>query len=85
MSPDSIDTLDKITIDVEYNEAERIESTDWNTPTEFTEAEIISVECNGVCVSDFISTLFTDDELLNAQSDLETESSLENVKLLLID
>ena len=76
MSEDSIDTIDQMTIDVVYVEGKETSSGNRLTPPEYSEDEIISIECNGVCVSDFIGTLFSDQELIEALTDLETNKSL---------
>ena len=83
MSEDSIDTIDQMTIDVVYVEGKETSSGDRLTPPEYSENEIISIECNGVCVSDFIGTLFSDQELIEALTDLETNKSLLPAKELL--
>jgi hypothetical protein len=76
MSEDSIDTIDQMTIDVVYVDSEETSSGDRFSPPEYSDTEIISIECNGVCVSDFIGTLFSDQELIEALTDLETNKSL---------
>jgi hypothetical protein len=83
MSEDSIDTIDQMTIDVVYVEGKETSSGDRLTPSEYSEDEIISIECNGVCVSDFIGTLFSDQELIETLTDLETNKSLLPAKELI--
>ena len=80
MSVDSIDVIDSIKIDVWYKEGVQSTSEEPNTPEEIT-----AIECEGLCVSDLIGTLFTDDELLNAQTDIETNGSLQSIKSFVND
>lgn len=78
---DSIDEpVNTITIDVWYTEGTQSNSQEPNTPD-----EIDSIEYEGLEVSDFIGTMFTDEQLLNAQSDLETDKSLDNIKMMVAD
>jgi hypothetical protein len=85
MSADSIDVLDSIKIEVWYNEGKEIFTTTWNaTPEPNQDAEITSIEYEGVEVSELIGTMFSDEELLNAQSEVETEESLLPIKLIAV-
>jgi hypothetical protein len=83
MSDDSIDTIDQMTIHVVYIDSEETSSGDRFSPPEYSDTEIVSIECNGVCVSDFIRTLFSDQELIEALTNLETNKSLLPAKELI--
>jgi len=74
-SPDSIDLEGQIEIEVWYTEGKQSYTQEPNTPEEIT-----SIEYEGVEVSHLISTMFSDDEILNAQSDLETDKDLSEIR-----
>lgn len=79
-SPDSIDVEDKIQIEVWYKESRTVISSNYNEQNIYVPEEITSIEYEGIEVSHLICTMFTDDEILNAQSDLETDKDLSEIR-----
>jgi len=80
-SPDSIDVEGQIEIEVWYNEEKEIFTTNWNATPELNEPEeITSIEYEGKEVSHLICTMFSDEEILNAQTDLETDKDLSEIR-----
>ena len=81
MSPDSIDVLDTIQIEVEVQEAKLTPAIGILNAPEYEPEEVHSVMYENNEISRHICGMFTDDELIN-NSELETEMSLETIKEL---
>ena len=81
MSSDSIDVLDTIEIEVEIKEAVYNPFTDhYETPDAGEPAEVLAIHYQGVEVSHLIHTMFSDEDLIDGVSDLETEHNLTGIK-----
>jgi len=81
MSSDSIDVLDTIEIEVEIKEAVYNPFTDhYETPDAGEPAEVLSYTTKDVEVSHLIHMMFSDEDLIEEVSDLETEHNLTGIK-----
>ena len=81
MSPDSIDEGESILIEVEYTEGETVRGGEWDEQV-WTPEEVTSIKYENIEISEHITPMFTDEELIASTGELETEMSLETIKEL---
>ncbi len=81
VNEDSIDVIDSIIIEVDIREGKEASSPNYFDTPELDEPdEIESVTYEGVCIYNVLSDYFSDEELFEASSDLETQKDISEIK-----